>query len=124
MKKSSILYIGFGLTVLLWALNFIALTFYLYWSISWYDIMMHFLGGLMTGVLAMWFWGLEERSVSSFLLLFASVMIVGGAWEVFEYVNDLTFSTQEYKIDTIVDLVMDGLGGIFAYWWSTSSRKS
>ena len=77
----------------------------------------------MIGVLAMWVLNFEKRTLSSFLILFTSVMVVGGAWEIFEYVNGLTFSTQEYPIDTTIDFVMDALGAISAYWWTTSRSR-
>ena len=123
MRKHSLLYTALGLTILLWVLNFIALTLYLYWTIGWYDLMMHFLGGLTIGMLVIWFLKLEDRSLKSFLVVFTCVMAVGGAYEVFEYMNDITFSTQEYPVDTVIDLVMDALGIISAYWWATSHSR-
>lgn len=47
-------------------------------------------------------------------------MAIGGAWEIFEYVNGITFSTEGYALDTIHDLIMDAVGVTFAYWWATS----
>ena len=123
MKKSSILYTGFGLVVLLWVLNFIALTFYLYWTIDWFDYLMHFLGGLSLGVLAVWFLKVESRSSKSFLAVFISVMVISVGWEIFEYINGLTLSTEGYKIDTIHDIIMDALGIISAYWVTTSRSQ-
>lgn len=120
MRKSYLLYAGLGLSILLWVLNFVALDQSLYWSLGWYDVMMHFLGGLTIGVLVVWFLKLENISVKSFLFVFVCVMIVGIAFEIFEYVNDLTYSTQDYSIDTIIDLVMDALGAVSAYWVTTS----
>lgn len=123
-RNPKLLYIGFGLVVLLWALNLIALNFYLYWTVGWYDIMMHFLGGMTIGVLVIWFLKLEEKSLKSFLIVFTYVMIIGSTYEIFEYINDLTFSTQKYPIDTVVDLTMDALGVVSAYWWATSPFRS
>ncbi|MDP3763081.1 MAG: hypothetical protein Q8Q92_00225 [bacterium] len=123
MRKYSLLYTTLGLAILLWVLNLIALTLYLYWTMGWYDIMMHFLGGITIGMLVIWFLKIEDRSLKSFLTAVAWVIVVGGAYEVFEYVNDLTFSTQEYSIDTAIDLVMDALGAIFAYWRATSPSQ-
>ena len=115
MRKSPLLYITFGLSVLLWALNFIALDLYLYWTIGWYDIMMHFLGGLTIGALVVWFLNLGDRSLRSFLMIFLYTMIVGIGYEIFEYVNGITFSTQKYPVDTALDLGMDAVGATVAY---------
>ena len=108
--------------MLVWALNYIALIFSFYWTLGWYDYMMHFLGGLTVGVLFLWCLGLEDRSLKSFLVIFILVLTVGISWEIFEYANDLTFSTESYKSDTIHDLVMDIIGTIVAYLSFTSKR--
>ncbi len=119
MRKYSLLCIGFGLTVLLWTLNFIALTFSFYWTLGWYDYMMHFLGGLTIGILVAWFLGVEGRSLKLFLILFTTVMAAGAAYEIFEYIYDMTLSTEEYSIDTTHDLIMDAVGAITAYYLIT-----
>lgn len=35
-------------------------------------------------------------------------------WEIFEYINDLTQSTEDYTLDTVHDLIADLSGAIFA----------
>ena len=47
-------------------------------------------------------------------LAFLSAMLVGGLWEVFEYVNDLTQSTEAYHLDVVHDLLADGAGAMLA----------
>lgn len=121
--RKHLLLIGLSLTLLFWLLNFIALTFYLYWTTGWYDYMMHFLGGLTVGVLVIWTFNIKNKSPLSFLVVFISVLVVGGGWEVFEYVNDITFSTEGYTLDTIHDLIMDSLGAVVAYRVSTSKSQ-
>jgi len=86
--------------------------------------MMHFLGGLTIGVLVMWVLGFENRSWKNFLIAFIAVLIVGVGWEIFEYINGMTFSTEKYAEDVFHDIVMDSLGAIVAYLFSTSSSKS
>lgn len=119
MNRNNLLYTVLGLVVLLWVLDFIALTFYFYWTVGWYDYLMHFLGGVILGVLIIWIFRLRNIS-PTFLTIFTLAVVVGGAWEIFEYINDITLSTQDYPIDTLTDLVMDALGAGFAYWWATS----
>ena len=123
MRKHSLLYAGLGLVILVWVLNFIALTFYFYWTVGWYDYLMHFLGGLSIGVLAIWALKIENRSLKAFLVAFVSVMVVGVGWEIFEYLNGLTFSTESYKLDIAHDLIMDALGATTAYYGATSRSQ-
>lgn len=116
MRKSSLLYAAFGLIAALGALHFVAESFYLYWTIWWFDNLMHFLGGLALGVYIVWFLNPEKRSLDSFLTTLACLLTLGIAWEVFEYVNDLTYSTEGYALDTALDLTMDALGATLAYF--------
>jgi len=120
MKRQSILYIGLGLSLLTAVLDYIGTILYLYWTTGWYDYMTHFLGGLTIGVLIIWALRLEARSLKSFLLVFLGVMIVGGAWEVFEYLIGAISPIQSYEVDTVHDLIMDALGAFVAFWFATT----
>lgn len=120
-RKSLLLYISFGLMILVATLHFLANAFYFYWSYWWYDWMMHFLAGLAGGMAA--YWGLFEsgfwrRRGDKILLPILSVvvclMIVGVAWEIFEFANGMTDSTEGYRLDTIHDLMMDAAGSLVA----------
>jgi hypothetical protein len=85
---------------------------------------MHFLGGLVIGVLVVWFFGIEDRRARTFILVFLSVMAVGIGWEIFEYINGLTDSTEKYELDIKHDLIMDALGAVVSFFWSTSRTQS
>jgi|SRR3989338_7145199 len=122
MTKRSILILSFSLAVLLWVLNQVALAFYLYWTLDWYDIMMHFLGGLTIGVFLICIFRIANVSTRSFLVVFLLAMFISIDWEIFEYVNDIVDPTENYAIDTAYDLVMDALG-ITAAYLSTNVRK-
>ena len=50
----------------------------------------------------------------SFLIVLASAFVVGVAWEIFEYVNDIAKSTEAYAPDTFRDIVLDVLGATLA----------
>ena len=43
-----------------------------------------------------------------------SLLVVGVAWEVFEYVFEITGTTNDYTFDTSVDLIFDLLGAFLA----------
>ena len=120
MRKYSLLYIAFGFVIILGALHFIADAFYLYWTLWWFDNVMHFLGGLSLGFLSLYIFYESDFFLGKIpfsravIISLVFVMIFGGAWEVFEYVNGLTQSTEKYSLDVVHDLFSDVLGAILA----------
>jgi len=106
-------------------LHFAALSFYFYWQWWWFDILMHFLGGVVVGLGAMWalmgFSFTQKIPLSDrrtlFLLLF-SVAVVGIGWEIMELKFGL-YGTSSYAADTSLDLVMDLTGALAAYWYAS-----
>ena len=122
MSKSTILITSLCFAALLWTLNQIALVFYFYWTLAWYDIMMHFLGGLTIGVFLICIFRIANIRTRSFLTIFLLAMFISVDWEIFEYVNDIIDPTENYAMDTAYDLVMDALG-ITAAYLLTNARK-
>lgn len=90
----------------------------LYWTVDWFDVMMHFLGGLWTLLFILWVIstqyvsGLKKYvSISSLII---AVIVVGIIWEWHEiFFRFTSFSDPGYWFDTNKDLVMDTLGAIF-----------
>jgi ABC-type multidrug transport system fused ATPase/permease subunit len=131
MKKYPLLYIAFGLMIILGALHFLAITFYFYWTLWWFDNLMHLLAGFSGGLITIWFLFDSDlffkrfpTTFESFLYVIIAVLIVGVAWEIFEYVNKITGteSVEEYISDTIHDLMADALGAISAsFVWTKRS---
>ena len=107
-------------------LHYVAIEFSLYWSIPPLDILMHFLGGLFIGMLAAYVFfisncikitaGIRNRA-ASFLIIIFSVLVVGLAWELWELFVGLSDRLND-RADTIMDLVMDTLGGTVAFLYS------
>lgn len=110
-----------GLLVLagvVFVLNNIAQTYYLYWVYWWYDIMMHFLGGVLIGAIGVW--GAFRihpamPQVHVLLVTLATIGVVGIGWEVFEYMNGFYIGEKAIVFDTILDLIMDTLGALIAF---------
>lgn len=107
--------------IVLATLHFMAETLSFYWIYWWYDWMMHFLAGLAGGLAAYWTLfdsGLWRRSSDKVLLPILSVllclMIVGVAWEIFEFHFGLIQSQEGYRLDTIHDLISDTVGAFVA----------
>jgi hypothetical protein len=87
-----------------------------YWTVWWYDVMMHFLGGLWTLLFGLWVFGASVRTSRLItvrnMLIFA--LAVGLLWEVHEIILGFaSFDHPEYWTDTPQDLVLDMLGAIF-----------
>jgi hypothetical protein len=106
--------------LLVFGLNILAHFFFWYNSIWWFDMLMHFLGGLFLAVLALTlFWNIvhREKLWLQFLFVILFVLFVGLVWEVYEFgVQGFLQVTGIADIpDSISDLVFDVLGGVFGF---------
>jgi hypothetical protein len=94
-----------------------AVTASLYWYYSWFDMVMHFWGGLLVslGVIALStlqiFPFKPNPKVIALILLFVMVM-----WEVFEFYAGLYESSWQQVFDTLKDLLFGSLGAISGYF--------
>ena len=106
---------------LVYILDYYAKIHSFYFSIWWFDIMMHFLGGLLAALVFIrvlyvgnWF-GYDFRKHTTFFInILGAVLVVGLAWELFEVFAGMTEITALDIRDTIEDLIMDTLGAIVA----------
>jgi len=99
----------------------VASEFYFYWIYWWFDYIMHFLGGLSIGLFVLWgalrfgfLSGGERDDVWIIMMALIAVLIIGISWEIFEYMNGLTQSTESYSLDVVHDLWSDVLGAFLA----------
>ncbi len=92
-----------------------------YW---WWDVLLHFLGGLWVGLSGFWFIYKShflpvprKTTVNFFMVILLPVLLVGIGWEIFEYMFGLTFVLpgESYRIDTISDIGMDIVGSLIVY---------
>ncbi|MEK7065728.1 MAG: hypothetical protein AAB938_00045 [Patescibacteria group bacterium] len=112
------------LTALLYviaALHITALYFFWYWSMWWYDILMHTLSGLwIAGMVLFIISGKRFGALFSPLVRFGFpllvVVCVGIAWETFEWnVDQIILSHfQNDIVDTLSDIGADVAGGLVA----------
>ena len=122
------------MTILLAGLHYLAESYYLYFTFWWFDIPMHFLGGLLIGLLALWILFVCEKCgfshVNSLLVFFVTlgvVLLVGSLWELFEVFTGITPITDIDLVDTLEDLLLDSLGAIVAflyYHYRVHGKKS
>lgn len=111
-------------------LHILAVIFYLYWFIWWFDMPLHFLGGLCVGFFSMWVVSMFVKLIQSnnkkiLVSAILGALFVGLMWEWFEYVNGITYNTVgSYKLDTIKDLILDCLGGYVSYLYFEVKNKN
>lgn len=116
------------LVLFIWLVNTCANYFYWYSAMWWFDIPMHIMGGMFLGLLAgALFFNkicvLSKKESLVTILLF--VLIVGLGWEVFEYIVQAFIKDAPLASipDSIKDMVMDLLGGVFTSFFVLRAIK-
>jgi hypothetical protein len=104
------------------------------YSVWWYDILLHFLGGVWIAIVAHRFLIEPMGRIGRIgpILIIALVALVGVGWEFYEFTIDEIFfedralwRAQEGNTDTMTDLMMDILGGaVVAGYFSYRSYMS
>lgn len=105
--------------------NGLASAYYWYWKMRWFDMPMHFTGGVWIAGVAVWwmYYRLGERVnklLPTIAVCIVSAFGVGLVWEVFEAIVSLmTVGDINAIPDTLSDLLFDVLGGVtvaFLMW--------
>jgi len=95
--------------------NLVALKFYWYYSIWYFDMIMHFLGGLWLGLAFFWLFSFKELSLKLILKVILGILLIGIFWEIFEILVNKTIAQNPFNIlDAVSDIYFDLAGGIFA----------
>jgi len=124
MHKDTFFLSTFVLIAIIAILHLTAYVFFWYWTLWWFDILMHFLGGVWVGLSALWFFYLSGYVVrpktdfkTMFLFVLASIIAIGVLWEIFEFAVG-AYDKANYALDTTIDLTMDIIGsmiGLFIF---------
>ena len=107
------------------SIHIIALKLFLYWKFSWFDIPMHFLGGVVVTLGLFTLYDLKFLIKERHLQLFPVILIVFAvalAWEVYEILIGVPID-ENYVIDTLTDLSMGLFGGLVGYSIGRSIKK-
>ncbi|MDD5050372.1 MAG: hypothetical protein PHV93_01340 [Candidatus Pacebacteria bacterium] len=131
MKRNSLLYTSLGLFLLTALLHIFAIAFSVYWTLVWFDSVVHGFGGMALGFFALWL-GTPSRetyvspfSFQMFFLVLGGTLCVGLLWEFFEYSAGITsLLSRNYVPDTLGDLAMDVVGGLAALVYTSITRKA
>lgn len=93
-----------------------------FWTVSWWDVLLHILGGIWAGLFGAWLGtilGIRVTLIRCMVFAFA----IGTVWEVFEYVAGMGGSVfMSYQLDTAKDLLDDTIGGALAYYLTTKIK--
>lgn len=126
-RKSLFSYSAFFI-ILIFFLNFIANKLYLYSSLLYFDMIMHFLGGFWLGLFFFWYFYdkvFPKFPNKYFIYIMFGVFTVGFIWELYEIVVNASFAKDIFNLrDTISDLICDTVGGLFSYFGLKKIIKS
>lgn len=116
MRSTTFILFAVALGVLA-VVHVFAIQFFLYWTYLWFDIPMHALGGMVValGFLTFFSGYTRETFLTGLLMTLGVVLAVGTLWEIFEFVSDSTGPEAGYVGDTVLDFLMDIVGGCIGY---------
>ncbi len=112
------------LFILIWGITLMhacAVFLYWYWTYRWFDVPMHFLGGMWVGLFLLWIWfrsGYVKKVSRPLIVSLVGVLCIGLVWEGYEYAVWMLLSEGlpfGYYGDTLKDVCMDLLGAGGAY---------
>ena len=105
-------------------LHYVSLKFYLYWTVSWFDILMHFLGGFLIAIFTIFilysysdFENLKNHKIFLVALIMGATLSIGLGWELWEVFVGFTDTVNDLN-DTFIDIIMDMVGSIFAIYYA------
>ena len=117
MKRLKLALLIGGIGLIIAILHLLAINFFLYWDLVWFDLLMHFLGGVWVALLGFWimafFTHTEEFSTRD--IIYVSIFFtlgIGILWEVFEAGAGVSFVGKDMWGDTFSDLALYILGGL------------
>jgi hypothetical protein len=115
---------AFVLLVIVGVMDLVALKLDFFWTLHYYDSVVHFLAGICVGLGTVWFAMSTTKTEMTrrrvFTVTLVGAVIVGIVWEIFEVTNGITFLADgiHYLTDTGSDLLMDVCGGLVAGWYA------
>jgi len=113
------------LVVSIFLVNLIAVKLYWYSSIWYFDMFMHFAGGLWLGLAAIWLLFTENFYIRFVFKVMFGVLLIGILWEVFEILVNNAIAQNPFNIlDIVSDIFFDLAGGVTAVLYFLKSIMS
>jgi len=114
-NRLKMLFLVFLLATAVALLDYLGQIFRLYWALWWFDLVMHFLGGLVVGLFLAWLYVFVLKKKPDGRLIWASVVgviIIGSLWEIYEVFIGINVTHEPYVWDTTIDIILDITGAI------------
>lgn len=95
-----------------------SLQFFLYWKYLWLDIPVHILGGITCAFgFALYRYNRKPFStrMEEVLWYIAFALLIGIAWELFEFFAKFSVVDEDFFMDTVIDFCMDIVGVLVGY---------
>lgn len=101
-----------SLWLLLGALNLIAIELSWYWTLPWFDLFIHALGGFLLFGTALWLYG-RKGVMPAPTTIFFLIFLVALLWEAFEWGSGVTsLEAPGFFFDTVTDIVAVAAGAV------------
>lgn len=124
MNREKLLKHLVSLMFFVFLLDFLAKQFHWYFSVWYFDMLMHFLGGFWVALFFLYVFYDRNPFLKKLLVVILGVLFIGILWEFFEiYLN--VISGEFFSIsDTLSDIFFDLSGGLCAilYIWKRLLR--
>lgn len=112
------------LVILIFLVNYVAVRLYWYNSIWYFDMPMHFAGGLFLGLAFVWLLNIQSISIKVVFKIILGVLLIGVGWEIYEIVvNNIIAQNPFNTLDTISDVFFDLAGGTTAVLYYLTKIK-
>lgn len=114
MSSKILLLLAFLFSCALLSLHLFALEYFLYWAVSWFDILLHIIGGISFGFLLLFIANKTVENIPLYIPIIGT-LIAATVWEIFEFQIGLTFVAKNLALDTISDVMFSIFGGVIAF---------
>jgi hypothetical protein len=108
----------FWILVFVGAINYAAIHLYLYWTVWWFDMVVHFSAGVCVGMASVLVYAFYRKMTPSTAQAITTALIgalaIGVLWEFYELAFHITSLSDgmAYATDTSSDILMDLSGGL------------
>jgi hypothetical protein len=106
-------------------LHILALERSLYWTLSWFDIPMHILGGFVIGLIVLAGLDMLIKETHHVLIVVSTllgVLVVGLVWELWELFVGFSLVNKDLP-DTVLDITMDMVGALLAIGYVRATAR-
>jgi len=101
----------------------VADNFHLYDTTIWVSMIMHSLGGFWVSLFFLYVFHDKLPKKRHLFVIVSCVILIGVAWEFFEYAMNLISKDPMNWPDTLFDLFFDTVGGLGAIYYNESHAK-